>query len=205
MGYDDGKSVGTSLKFMRNYSRHLIDSQGRLVPLVTCIGNHDVAGAYNHKRTDAPFYFALHDGLYDERSYASLDFGDYLSLVLLDTGHVAQVGGEQADWLDRALAERTDRAHLIVANHVPAYPSAHTRASAVPQIANTGCRYLKSTTSISCSSITTTPLIARIRLRMDWLTRTDWCTWATGRGGNCSQPKHPSRVPIWRSPTRPTM
>jgi hypothetical protein len=90
---------------------------------VTCIGNHEVRGGYKGKRSDATYYLPLFDGLYKEATYNALDFGDYLSLVLLDTGHVSSIGGAQADWLDSALAERQDRPHLIVANHVPAYPS----------------------------------------------------------------------------------
>jgi hypothetical protein len=82
-----------------------------------------VNGGYKRQRTDGPFFFALHDGLYRDRTFATLDFGDYLSLVLLDSGHVAPIGGEQADWLDKTLAERTDCPHLIAVNHVPAYPS----------------------------------------------------------------------------------
>jgi len=61
----------------------------------------------------------MHDGLYAERSFATLDFGDYLSLVLLDSGHVAPIGGEQADWLDSALGERAERPHVFAVNHVP--------------------------------------------------------------------------------------
>src|SRR5690606_29153482 len=34
LGYDNGRSADVSLKFMRNYSQHMIDSQGRLIPLV---------------------------------------------------------------------------------------------------------------------------------------------------------------------------
>ena len=123
LGYDNGRDMPTSLQFMRNYSQNMIDSQGRLIPMVVCIGNHEVNGGYSLDRNMAPFYFALHDGLYAEKSFATLDFGDYLSLVLLDSGHMAPIGGEQADWLDKALAARTDRAHLFAVNHVPAYPS----------------------------------------------------------------------------------
>jgi hypothetical protein len=123
LGYDNGKTAEISLQFVRNYSQHMIDGKGRLIPMVVGIGNHEVTTGYNGTRKDAPFYFALHDGLYPERSYATLDFGDYLSLVLLDTGHIAPIGGEQTAWLDKALAERVDRPHLIVVNHVPAYPS----------------------------------------------------------------------------------
>jgi hypothetical protein len=123
LGYDNGTSARTALQFLMNYSRHMTDPKGRLIPLVTCVGNHEVRGGYKGKRQDATYYLPLFDGLYPETTYAALDFGDYLSLVLLDTGHVSAVGGAQADWLDSALAERADRPHLIVANHVPAYPS----------------------------------------------------------------------------------
>ncbi len=123
LGYDDGHKADISLQFIRNYSREMVDSQGRLIPMVVCIGNHEVRGGYKQRRADGPFFFALHDGLYSERTFATLDFGDYLSLVLLDTDHVAPIGGEQTDWLDKVLAARADIANLIVVNHVPAYPS----------------------------------------------------------------------------------
>lgn len=123
LGYDNGTSARTALTFLKNYSRHMIDPHGRLIPLVTCLGNHEVKGGYAKPRAAATYYFPLFDVLYPETTYAALDFGDYLSLVLLDTGHVSPIGGAQADWLGGALAERQDRPHLIVANHVPAYPS----------------------------------------------------------------------------------
>ncbi|HEX4129563.1 MAG TPA: metallophosphoesterase family protein [Pirellulales bacterium] len=123
LGYDDGKKVDKSLDFVRNYSQNMVDSQGRLIPLVVCIGNHEVNGGYGKTRREAPFFFALHDGLYAERSFATLDFGDYLSLVLLDTDHVAPIGGEQTAWLNQALAHRAAYPHLFAVNHVPAYPS----------------------------------------------------------------------------------
>jgi hypothetical protein len=123
LGYDNGTRVDKSLGFIQNYSRHMIDSRGRLIPLVVCIGNHEVQGGFNKPRENAPFFFALHDGLYADRSFGTLDFGDYLSLVLLDSGHVAPIEGEQTAWLDRVLKERAERPHVFAVNHVPAYPS----------------------------------------------------------------------------------
>jgi acid phosphatase type 7 len=123
LGYDDGKSVEVSLAFLRNYSRHMVGRDGRLIPLVAAIGNHEVEGGYNKPRAKAPFFYALFDGLYPETGFATLDFGDYLSLVLLDTGHTTAIEGAQADWLGKALKERADRPHVFVVNHVPAYPS----------------------------------------------------------------------------------
>jgi Calcineurin-like phosphoesterase/Purple acid Phosphatase, N-terminal domain len=123
VAYDNGRSPETFTKFLQNYHSDMVDPQGRLIPLVTCIGNHEVDGGYAGQRADSPQYLSVFDGLFGERTFNVLDFGDYLSLVLLDTNHIAPVAGEQTDWLARTLAERQDRPHLMAVNHVPAYPS----------------------------------------------------------------------------------
>lgn len=123
LAYDNGKSPQAMLGFLRNYSRYMIDTQGRLIPMVACIGNHEVDGGYGKSRSAAPLFLSLFDGLFHDTTYAALDFGDYLSLVLLDSGHVAAIAGAQTDWLDGTLRQRVQRPHLVVANHVPAYPS----------------------------------------------------------------------------------
>jgi acid phosphatase type 7 len=130
LGYDNGRSVPTSLAFIRNYSKHMIGRDGRLIPMVTCIGNHEVDGGYNKPRAKAPFYYALFDGLFPETGYATLDFGDYLSLVLLDTGHTSKIAGEQSDWLEKTLKARADHPNVLAVNHVPAYPSVRGADSA---------------------------------------------------------------------------
>ncbi len=123
LGYDNGTSAATSLAFVRNYSKHTIGRDGRLIPLIAAIGNHEVDGRYSMPRAKAPFFYALFDGLYPEKGFASLDFGDYLSLVLLDTNHTTPIAGEQTDWLDKTLRARKDHPNVFVVNHVPAYPS----------------------------------------------------------------------------------
>jgi hypothetical protein len=137
LGYDNGRSVEVSLAFLRNYSRHMVGRDGRLIPVVTCIGNHEVDGGYNKPRAKAPFFYALFDGLYPESGFTSLDFGDYLSLVLLDTGHTTPIAGEQADWLARTLKARAEHPNVLVVNHVPAYPS-YRRFEATATKAGTG-------------------------------------------------------------------
>lgn len=123
LAYDNGRSPETFVQFIRNYSKHVVDAQGRLVPMLACIGNHEVNGGYGKPRDASPAYLSVFDGLYPELTYGVLDIGDYLSLVLLDTNHIAPVAGAQTEWLEQALKERQDRPHLFVANHVPAYPS----------------------------------------------------------------------------------
>jgi hypothetical protein len=123
LGYDNGRTVEQSLAFLRNYSKHMVGRDGRLIPMLACIGNHDVNGGYAKPREKAPFFYALFDGLFPENGYGTLDFGDYLSLVLLDTGHTSAIDGAQTEWLDRTLRARADHPHVLVVNHVPAYPS----------------------------------------------------------------------------------
>jgi hypothetical protein len=123
LAYDNGKSPETFTKFLQNYHQQMIDPKGRMIPLLSCLGNHEVNGGYKTKRADAPQYLALFDGFFNDSTYGVLDIGDYLSLVLLDTDHIAPIGGEQTAWLSKTLSERQERPHLIVANHVPAYPS----------------------------------------------------------------------------------
>jgi hypothetical protein len=131
LGYDNGKSVAVSLAFLRNYSKHMAGRDGRLIPMLACIGNHEVDGGYNKPREKAPFFYSLFDGLYKDAGHATLDFGDYLSLVLLDTGHTTAIGGDQAAWLEKTLKARADHPHVFAVNHVPAYPS-YRKMDAVP-------------------------------------------------------------------------
>jgi hypothetical protein len=137
LAYDDGRSVEVNLAFLRNYSKGMVGRDGRLIPLVPCIGNHEVDGGYNKPRAKAPFFYALFDGLYPETGYAALDFGDYLSLVLLDTNHTSPIEGDQTDWLEKTLKARADHPNVFVVNHVPAYPS-YRRMEGVDGKAGTG-------------------------------------------------------------------
>ena len=123
LAYDDGNKPLVFLKFLQNYRQHMVDPKGRLIPMISCIGNHEVTGGYKGTRDKSPAFLSVFGGFYREKTFGTLDFGDYLSLVLLDTDHIAPIGGEQASWLAQTLAERQDRPHLICANHVPAYPS----------------------------------------------------------------------------------
>jgi hypothetical protein len=123
LAYDNGRSPETFTRFLQNYHEHMVDPKGRLIPMLSCIGNHEVNGSYKTRRADSPQYLSVFDGLFPEKTFGVVVIGDYLSLVLMDTDHIEPIGGEQTAWLARTLAERQERPHLIVANHVPAYPS----------------------------------------------------------------------------------
>lgn len=59
----------------------------------------------------------------DSLSYRTLKFGNYMSLILLDSGHTYFVS-EQAEWLADTLEAGQEIPYKFAAYHVPAYPSA---------------------------------------------------------------------------------
>ncbi|MBA4029399.1 MAG: metallophosphoesterase [Planctomyces sp.] len=123
LAYDNGKSPKTFVKYLKNYRAHMVDPQGRLIPMLACPGNHEVDGAYRQPREKAGSYLSVFDCFYRDTTYGVFDIGDEFSLVLLDTDHISTIEGEQTSWLEKTLAERQSKQHLFVANHVPAYPS----------------------------------------------------------------------------------
>jgi len=137
--YADGKeeNLGRWDEFLRVMMDTLITDDGRVVPVVMAIGNHEVNGGYywgndrtreGYRDTDAfrsevaPYFYNMfafpgHPG------YNTLDFGDYLSLIVLDTDHSGPVEGTQTQWLAERLAEREGVTHVVPIYHVPAFPS----------------------------------------------------------------------------------
>ena len=122
IAYANGARPERWVEFLSIWHRAMVTADGRLIPMVVTIGNHDVDKRKGVSREAAPFFYSLF-GLFDDHGYACLDFGDYLSLVLLDSGHTEPIAGAQKEWLDRALRSRQRVPHLLAAYHIPAYPS----------------------------------------------------------------------------------
>lgn len=122
LAYADGKHADRWQHYLRDWHTHMRGPDGRLIPMVVTIGNHEVQGGFAWNRLDkAPLYYSLFDAQFPEGSFATLDFGDYLSLVMLDT-HTVPVE-QQTEWLTSALDARRDMPHVFPLYHVPAYPS----------------------------------------------------------------------------------
>jgi hypothetical protein len=121
-GNGDPGRVGRWYEFLDVWQRRMVTSDGRLVPLVAAIGNHEVKGQFDRTPDEAPFFYALFPGTAPDGRQV-LDCGDALSIILLDSGHTHPVAGEQSAWLADALAARSGVPHLFVVYHAPAYPS----------------------------------------------------------------------------------
>lgn len=133
LSYSNAKDIHTEIRYWKQWNAHMRAHGNRLIPMVTAIGNHEVQGGFGKTKAEAPFFYALFDGLFSQSgAYGTLDFGDYLSLIILDSGHTAQVA-EQKEWLKKSLTQRSAIKHRFVAYHVPAYPSVRKMEEKISQ------------------------------------------------------------------------
>jgi 3',5'-cyclic AMP phosphodiesterase CpdA len=111
--------------FFEECKETLVTRDGRLIPLIPVIGNHDVKAASMKRMESESLFFELFAFPRNGIAYRTIDVGSYLSLFLLDSGHSSHVGGVQAQWLKKSLAMRENRAFKFAAYHIGGYPSCY--------------------------------------------------------------------------------
>jgi hypothetical protein len=97
---------------------------GRLIPLVAAIGNHDRKdGPSRDPGEVAPFFtgFLYQDP--DGRSYFARQIGPRAALFVLDSGHLAPHAGAQTDWLEAQLRASADLPLRFALYHVAMFPA----------------------------------------------------------------------------------
>lgn len=104
------------LSFLKDWKDYMIHSDGKIIPFLLVPGNHDIAS------DDYNLFFTLF-AFPKKQLYRTIDFGSYLSLFLLDTGHFQPIDGPQMVWLEKALASRQDVMYRFAVYHEAAYPS----------------------------------------------------------------------------------
>ncbi|MBC8086179.1 MAG: metallophosphoesterase family protein [Phycisphaerae bacterium] len=131
----DPRLVAREEMWFETVTKSLVTPEGRLIPVIAAIGNHEVFSERDTteatramitktgvKLGDATYYRVLHAHARDLQ-YQVIDVGNYLSLVLLNTDHTAEIAGPQTDWLKSTLASRPSVPHVFPIYHVPGYPS----------------------------------------------------------------------------------
>jgi hypothetical protein len=97
---------------------------GRLIPMVAAIGNHDRKdGSGKDPAAVAPFFTGF---LYQDpvgRSYFARRFGPRVALFVLDSGHLAPHQGAQRDWLEAELRVKADVRVKLALYHVALFPA----------------------------------------------------------------------------------
>lgn len=130
--HDDGTRHSNWITFWDEYSK-AADSNGRLIPIVYTLGNHDgvvynpdntvksllwVGGGANESHV--VFSYNFFSNLNPE-SYGVIDIGDYMSLLFLNSEHTRPVLGVQTSWLENILIQRQGKI-IFPFMHVGGYP-----------------------------------------------------------------------------------
>lgn len=132
-------------QWFKEWHELMITDEGRRVPVVPALGNHDVRGwIMGDFETDAAFY-ANRFNLPDPQRFYALEYGPGLALITLDSGHTSAFNeeldwfkdtgyyegenhrvrdshtGEQRDWLEQTLAEFQNSPWIMGHYHINAF------------------------------------------------------------------------------------
>jgi hypothetical protein len=109
------------LDYFASWKTNAVAPDGRLVPMLVAIGNHEVRGSYRQPPDRAASFYTVFS-LPGPQGYNTLDFGKYLSLFLLNSDHTQPIAGAQTEWLAKNLAARSKVPHVFPFYHTPGYP-----------------------------------------------------------------------------------
>lgn len=114
------------LAFLKDWKEMMISPDGKILPFLIVPGNHDIASD-NYEVFFSLFAFP------QKQLYRALDFGSYLTLFLLDTGHFQPIEGRQTLWLEKTLSTRTSTPYRFAIYHEAAYPSFYPYHGLIPK------------------------------------------------------------------------
>ena len=125
LAYADDDSLERWFEYIDSWTANARTPDGRLIPKIVAIGNHEIKGHGFHP-TDAPgpeaatmFYsiFTFPEG---KNATHVVDIGSSLSLIQLDSGHTKNIA-DQNIWLERTLGARRGVSQIFVTYHRPAW------------------------------------------------------------------------------------
>ena len=124
LAYANGVDGNRWLEWLESWSRFAKTPHGALIPMIVVIGNHEVKGAAYRPtnappRSEAPYFYSLFYG-FDEGSKYAIDFGDYMTVVALDSGHTENIAS-QVQWLYKTLETRENFTYKFACYHRPAW------------------------------------------------------------------------------------
>lgn len=129
--HDDGYITSRWDGFWKGWFEHGYNEKGHMIPIIPQYGNHDGGDGtesytgfwWDRSPREAYLFdsFFPHPG---DTGYNLIDVGDYLTIISLDTGHKSNPEGEQKQWLENVLSERTENDRLVLpCLHVSPFPT----------------------------------------------------------------------------------
>ncbi|MEP2774676.1 MAG: metallophosphoesterase [Luteolibacter sp.] len=133
LAYANGRVFSLWYDWLDNWASQVVAPGGRSIPIVVAIGNHETKSfsglkkreiwkglaTLSAKKAKAPLFYSLFDLPGGEPNFA-VDFADYLSFIVLDSGHTKKVSS-QTGWLERQLNKRVSVKNLYALYHDPAW------------------------------------------------------------------------------------
>lgn len=114
------------MTFFSEWKSAMIGKDGRIIPIVPVVGNHDVPKKMADPRTTPVTFYQIFAFPEANLSYRTLDIGESISFILLDSDHSYPIAGEQTEWLKKTLEERKDVRYKFAAYHISAFPSVYS-------------------------------------------------------------------------------
>ncbi|MFI0478146.1 MAG: fibronectin type III domain-containing protein [Candidatus Rhabdochlamydia sp.] len=112
------------ITFFNTWSETMKTLDGRLIPIIGLLGNHDVE-RIGLEEEEIAYKF-----LPEIRSFKVIDIGS-LSLFLLDTGHQYRVKAQEK-WLEKELEKREKNSYKMAVYHISGYPSVYSEEGITP-------------------------------------------------------------------------
>jgi hypothetical protein len=100
-------------KWLRRWDKLMVAPDGRTIPVVLAIGNHELGGS--------PFFQRLFDQ--GGETFFVRTFGPDIVCVVLDTGNVVPYDGRQSRWLRETLEAHASYPVKLALYHDPLYPA----------------------------------------------------------------------------------
>lgn len=133
IAYNDGMYTCYQLwdAFLLNWNQNMITQDGRTIPMVLAIGNHE-AGGFGEKMSNIPYYMtyftqraqdAKTKDVSKRKIYHHHIFSDTTLLMALDSFVSEQSGDEQTDWMKKTCETNSNLPNKAAVYHVPLYPS----------------------------------------------------------------------------------
>ena len=126
LAYANAKDAKRWYDWIDSWKENAVTPGGFMVPMIVAIGNHETItpGAWAPPNIVPPhsakFFYSLFLTPEKYRSNYTVDFGDYMSVIILDSNH-SQPIVSQTDWLAEQLEERESRPALFACYHRPTY------------------------------------------------------------------------------------
>ena len=110
-------------EWLDNWSELMVTTDGRLIPIIAAIGNHEINSLETQSAYDkAPFFTRYLNQDDVNFSYFTRKLGANLSLLVLDSNHLHAAGAAQRTWIEQQLKKYRNLAYRIAVYHRPLYP-----------------------------------------------------------------------------------